>query len=62
VEAIRILRAIADIKSQELARRVSVTPGYLSKVESGAEKPSSELTVRLVNEIEKVLADGGGER
>ncbi len=50
---VRALRG--DILQEELARRIGISQGQLSKIESGRLAPTLETLVRLANQFGKSL-------
>ncbi|XZF77929.1 helix-turn-helix domain-containing protein [Bacillus sp. AL-1R] len=46
-----------DIKLRTLSGYLDITPGYLSKIENGSSKPSSELLKKLTDILEFQLSD-----
>lgn len=42
-EALRLLRVFHDKKSNELAKELNISAGFLSEIEKGKKKPSVEL-------------------
>lgn len=45
---IRTIRKKAGFSAKKLARKLSVDPSYISKIEKGTEKPSKDLLIRLM--------------
>lgn len=48
-DQIRYHRTMADLSMNEMARRVDIDQGYLSRLESGSRVPSREIINRIVN-------------
>lgn len=42
-ESLRLLRTLHDEKLVELAKKLEVSPGYLSEIEHGKRKPNLEI-------------------
>ena len=42
-EALRLIRVFHDMKSNELAEQLGISPAYLSEIEKGKKKPSLQL-------------------
>ncbi len=42
-DTLRILRVFHDLKANELARRLKISPSYLSEIEKGKKDPTLEL-------------------
>jgi transcriptional regulator with XRE-family HTH domain len=42
-EALRLIRVFHDLKAIELSERLSISPSYLSEIESGKKEPTLEL-------------------
>ena len=45
-EALRILRVFNDIKSKDMAKRLGISPSYLSEIENGKKGPTLSLIQR----------------
>lgn len=45
-EALRLIRVFHDMKSNELANLLGISPAYLSEIETGKKKPSIQLINR----------------
>jgi transcriptional regulator with XRE-family HTH domain len=50
-EAIRRVRREKDFTQQIVAERAGITSGHLSKIESGATDPDSEMIVRIADAL-----------
>ncbi|MPZ66554.1 MAG: helix-turn-helix domain-containing protein [Pseudonocardiaceae bacterium] len=51
-QELRRLRGAADLSLRGLARQVHYDPGYVSKVENGAKKPTAELAAACDGALE----------
>jgi transcriptional regulator with XRE-family HTH domain len=49
--AVRVIRELMGIRHGQLARRIEIDPGYLTKIEAGSRQPSPEVTVRIANAL-----------
>ncbi len=49
--AVRVIRELMGIRHGQLAKRVAINPGYLTKIETGNRQPSPEVTVRIANAL-----------
>lgn len=49
--AVRVIRELTGIRHGQLARRVEIDPGYLTKIEAGSRQPSPEVIVRIANAL-----------
>lgn len=56
-ERIRELRERQDLSVRELAKRIQVTPPFLSDVELGRRHPSDEVLKKLARKLETTVAD-----
>jgi len=57
-ERIRLRRQEKKISAAELARRASVSKGYLSEIESGATpRPSADVLHRIATALDTTVAD-----
>ena len=56
-ERIRELRDERDLSVRELAKRIHVSPPFLSDVELGRRHPSNEVLRRLACELDTTVAD-----
>jgi transcriptional regulator with XRE-family HTH domain len=64
-KALRIARAIAGVKQKELARKVRVSPSYISLIEKGARRPSRTAIAKMCRELHipmPLFAMLGGEK
>jgi transcriptional regulator with XRE-family HTH domain len=50
-ELLRIWRAIHDIGQDELATRIGISAGYLSRLEAGTHAPSLDLAAKIEREF-----------
>ena len=48
-KALRLLRVYHDLKLGDLAKKIEISPGYLSEIENGKKKPSLELIEKYSN-------------
>lgn len=53
---IRIFRNIAGVRQGELAKRIGVSPNYISLVENGRREPSLKFLKRLSEEFDLPLS------
>jgi transcriptional regulator with XRE-family HTH domain len=61
-DKIRTRRTEKGISAAELARRVSISKGYLHGLETGdAQNPSAEILFRIASELGTTIADLLGE-
>ena len=51
-KAIRLSRAAFGLSQSEFAERLSISPSYLSLIESGKRRPPEELLTRLSDELQ----------
>jgi transcriptional regulator with XRE-family HTH domain len=62
-ETIRTARTTRDMKLRELARRVELTPSYISDIENDRRTPSEEVLRRIAGELgidfEEIMARAG---
>lgn len=49
--AVRVIRELMGIRHGQLAQRVEIDKGYLTKIEAGSRQPSPEVTVRIANAL-----------
>lgn len=49
---IRVFRELAGVRQGELAKRVGVSPNYISLVENGRREPSLKFLKRLAHEFD----------
>lgn len=48
----KIRELLSDRNGSEVARRIGITPTYLSYIRNGQRTPSSELQTKLLNYLE----------
>lgn len=56
-EIVREKRNAADISLRELARRIGITPPFLSDIELGRRNPSEEVLAKMAQELKVPLED-----
>lgn len=49
--AVRVIREMAGITAAELARRTSLSPGYLSRLEQGSRQTGAEKIATIANAL-----------
>ncbi len=49
--AVRVIREFQGVKAAELARRIKVTPGYLSRLEQGSRQTGLENIAKIANAL-----------
>lgn len=49
--AVRVIREFQGVKAAELAKRISVTPGYLSRLEQGSRQTGVENIAKIANAL-----------
>ena len=58
---IKVLRVTKNISQKDLAKKLGITPNYLSMIENAAKKPSLTLIEKLAQVLEVPLATFFGE-
>ena len=56
-EIVRERRNAADISLRELARRIGITPPFLSDIELGRRNPSEEVLAKMAQELNVPIED-----
>jgi transcriptional regulator with XRE-family HTH domain len=56
-DVVREGRTVKDMKLRELARRLEVTPSYVSDIENDRRVPSEDVLARIANELDLDLED-----
>jgi transcriptional regulator with XRE-family HTH domain len=56
-DVVRDGRTAKDMKLRELARRLDVTPSYVSDIENDRRVPSEDVLARIANELDLDLED-----
>ncbi|CEP40929.1 MAG: helix-turn-helix transcriptional regulator [Paraclostridium sordellii] len=51
------IRKELKISQANLAKKVGISRTYLSKIENGHSNPSTEITYRIANELNKSIED-----
>jgi len=49
--AVRVIREFQGIKAAELAKRIAVTPGYLSRLEQGTRQTGVENIAKIASAL-----------
>lgn len=49
--AVRVIREYQGIKAAELAKRIAVTPGYLSRLEQGSRQTGVENIAKIASAL-----------
>lgn len=49
--AVRVIREFQGVRAAELAKRISVTPGYLSRLEQGSRQTGIENIAKIANAL-----------
>ncbi|MFC1754422.1 helix-turn-helix transcriptional regulator [Thermoproteota archaeon] len=63
-ESLRLIRVFHDLRTTELAKKLDISPSYLSEIENGKKSPSMEL-LKKYSVVFKVSASSilfGGAR
>ncbi len=58
---LKLLRVQANLTLEELARKIAMTRGYLSKIERGLSRPSIGVALRLANALHVPVEELFGE-